>query len=187
MPKIYQLYLLFCLNLFLSPSLIGQSYSIGGGIVYNATLEVPGLNFRAYHNIGEHFCFGPEFAIFLSKETSDEEKNESIFLWEINLMGHYIFEISENLGFYPIIGLNYTKEKETIEYLSTDETDTATQDAFGLNMGSGFHVPINKITPFLEYTYVASSLSEHSIIAGIFYTFGSLPPEEEEEVGFNQF
>ena len=172
------LYNLLFLSLFCIQHLSGQNYSVGGGIAYNATLDTPGLNLRGYHNIGESFCFGPEFGIFLPKETIEGDKKEQKFIWEVNLIAHYIFELHEKIGVYPIAGLNYTNEKETIEYLSTGESEKETIDAFGLNIGAGFHLPFKQVTPFAEYTYIASSLSEHTIIVGLFFTLGERTEEE---------
>ena len=180
MIKIFNAFCLILLSLLFIQNANCQTYSIGGGVAYNNTLEIPGLNLRAYKNIGESFCFGTEFGIFLPKETIEGDKKEDKFVWEVNLVTHYVFELKEKIGIYPVLGLNYTREKETIEYLSSGETEEATIDAIGFNMGAGIHYPVKHVTPFAEYAYVTGTLSEHAVIVGLFFTIGKNSEENEK-------
>lgn len=176
--------LLICISLFIlffSVNSYAQHISLGGGIPYNFTAETPGLNLRGYYNMGEHFCFGPELTFFLPKtEIHDMEEIETT-IWEINVNAHYIFEVSEHLGIYPIIGLNYTREKEDISYLLTGETEEKMVDAVGMNIGGGFHLPLPHFVPFVEYEYVVGDLSEHILTVGIFFSIGEENESEEKE------
>ncbi len=158
-----------------------QKISIGGGMPYNVTVEAPGLNLRGYYNVNESFCFGPEFTFFFPGTESKAEEEIEKSIWEINLNAHYVFELNEQLGVYPILGFNYTREKEDINYAFTNEKATKTKEAFGLNLGGGFHVPLPQFTPFVEYEYVVSSLSEHIITVGVFFNIGGANKETEIE------
>ena len=158
-----------------------QHFSAGGGIPFNITVETPGLNLRGYYNMGEHFCFGPEFTFFLPKnETHGDEETETT-IWEFNLNAHYIFELNERLGIYPVFGFNYTQEREEITFLPSGEKEGETIDAFGINLGGGLHVPFPKFIPFIEYEYVVGDLSEHIVTVGLFFNLGKKDPDNEKE------
>lgn len=178
--KLLQLSWLLFLIGFLPTNVHAQHFSAGGGVAYNATVETPGLNLRGYYNKGEHFCFGPEFTYFFPKNETHGDEAIKTSVWEINFNAHYIFEVNERLGVYPLFGFNYTKEKEAITYLSKAETKEESVDAFGVNLGAGLHVPLPKFTPFIEYEYVASNLSEHVITLGFFVNLGKKDAVHEE-------
>jgi len=161
---------IFLLTTFSIQAQTENSVSVGGGLPYNFTTEQFGLNARAYYNIGKTICFGPEFVYFFpqTETIGDEEITKNTF--EINFNIHYIFELTHHLGAYPVIGLNYTNEREEIELFDTKET--INQDIFGANIGGGFHYGFKKATPFIEYVYIASELREHIVTAGLLFTIG---------------
>jgi len=169
-----------------SSNLIGQHISLGGGIPYNATSETVGINLRGYYNIEEHICFGPEFTYFFPRTVTVDDEEIETLIWEINFNAHYIFEVSEGLGVYPIFGLNYTREIENIDFLSSGMAERIVVDAIGLNIGGGFHVPQPSFIPFVEYEYVVGDLSEHIITAGVFFTIGRGNEEIEIHESENQ-
>jgi len=159
----------------------GQSFSLGGGIPYNLTAEVPGINLRAYYNIKDKICFGPELTFFAPKTIMHDDEEIKTNIWEFNWNFHYIVEVSEHLGIYPIVGFNYTQEKEDITFMSSGEDKTETINALGINIGGGFHRPLENMVPFLEYEYVLGDLSEHIITAGVFFTIGKEHSSSKEE------
>jgi len=173
-----KLSLLLLLSLF-SSGLVGQHISLGGGIPYNATAETFGINLRGYYNFKEHICFGPEFTLFFPRTTTFDDEEIETLIWEFNFNAHYIFEVSENIGAYPILGFNYTREIEDITFLSNGMIERKTVDAIGLNIGGGFHIPQPSFVPFLEYEYILGDLSEHIITAGVIFTLGSSDEEKE--------
>lgn len=134
-----------------------HSISTGIGTAISTELETLGINGRAYYNLNHRICFGPEFSYFKKGETE---------LLDFNLVAHYIFE-TKIVGFYPLIGLNYTIEKEELEI--TNDEDTVT--AFGLKVGVGAHRNFGNLTVFLEYSRVQSELADNFIATGVFYTF----------------
>ena len=133
----------------------GISITIGTGIEYSDELNGIGNNIRAYYNIGEHICFGPEYSYF---------KKDEVELFDFNLVGHYIFELPFG-GFYPLLGANYSIEKE--EGPIEEERETA----FGVVFGGGFHKTFKNVTVFIEYSRVESDLADNFGTFGIMYTF----------------
>ena len=79
------------------------------------------------------------------------------------------------MGVYPVVGLNYSQEKE--EYTDTGEEETLKK--WGANLGIGTHYAVNKFTVFLEYDHLFSNLSQNTFILGVFYTFGEKSEEGE--------
>ena len=117
-----------------------NSLSFGPAVTYSFPLNAAGINSRLYYNIGERICFGPEFAYLKKGEET---------IYDFNFMGHFIFE-TKIIGIYPLIGANYTIEK------NHGETD----EAFGLVFGGGFHRNFNWITVFAEYSHIESRLRD---------------------------
>ena len=165
MKLIFSSFLLF----FATCCLSAQSISVGGGIPYNVELDRLGLNARGYYNIGKHFCFGPEYSIFLPKRETIGDENKKVLVSEVNLNAHFIFEINELLAFYPLVGLNYTREFEKVTYLSDGRMESKGYNFYGANLGAGFHVALPKFVPFFEYEYVIGDLEEHIFIVGLFF------------------
>jgi hypothetical protein len=126
-----------------------NSITVGLGVPYSLDLNLGGINARAYYNLGEQFCFGPEVSFF---------KNNKIELLDFNLIAHYIFE-TKWIGIYPLVGLNYTSEQFDLE----------TENAFGVVFGVGVHRNFKKVTAFAEYNRVESELPDQFITLGLMY------------------
>ncbi|MEL7002287.1 MAG: outer membrane beta-barrel protein [Bacteroidota bacterium] len=151
----------------------GQSYSAAVGAAYGDDINTVGVHARGYYNFPNgRVCFGPEFTYFENKEEVDGNIREEISLWEINFNAHFIFELSHKVGFYPVIGANFSHEREDIFVNNTFEEEETLQE-WGVNAGAGFHYLINpKWIIFSEWDHLFSDLSQNTFTIGIFYTFG---------------
>ncbi|MFT6337258.1 MAG: hypothetical protein ACI86M_002527 [Saprospiraceae bacterium] len=136
---------------------------------WSFNLETPGINARSYFFLNDKICLGPEFTYFFDKTEvhGNEEITTSAFVIDLN--GHYVFEIIEHsLGVYPVMGLNFTREKESIQVL--EETEEHTSKAFGFNLGIGAEVPLSKrINLFGEFTHTFSTLEDNVMFLGLNY------------------
>ena len=162
-------YVITFLLLFTISSLSAQKFALGGGVPFNVSTEAVGLNLRAYYNLNEKICFGPELSYFFPTTEIHEDEEIGTKVIEFNFNAHYIFELTHKIGIYPVIGLNYTIEKEEIKYLNEERTEDEYHRTFGMNIGGGFHIPLSKFTPFAEYEYVLGDLKEHIITLGVFF------------------
>jgi hypothetical protein len=132
---------------------------------WSFNLETPGINARAYFFLNKYICFGPEFTYFFEKTTIGENDDITItnaFTFDFN--SHYVFEVMEHhrLGIYPILGLNYTNEKET------EHGETHLDEAFGLNLGAGFETPLSeKIHLFSEFIHTFSTIQDNVLFLGV--------------------
>lgn len=154
---------LISLLLLLISSLLSnaQSIMIGAGGSYGTSIEQFAPNFRLYYGLNEHLCFGPEFSYFPTSIHGDE----SIQLTEYGFVAHYIFELKEHIGIYPLLGINYSVEE------SNHLGSIHTQNVFGASIGAGIHMNIKNIYPFIEYKYLTGALSQNSFSLGIIYNF----------------
>jgi len=136
-----------------------QSLMIGAGGSYGTSVEQFGLNSRLYYGLNEKLCFGPEFAYFPAIVKGDEK----IQLNEYGFVVHYIIEVKEKIGFYPLTGINYSNEKRDHLGLTYEE------NAFGASFGAGMHFSINNFLPFVEYKYITGKLSQNTVSLGMIY------------------
>jgi len=133
-----------------------SSFTIGVAGVYGFGFSGAGMNARAYYNLTEQFCFGPEVS-FLS--VSDQS------LTDINLVAHYILDL-KGIGVYPVGGINYS-----IETKNSEEHGSHTKKAWGLVTGVGVHRNFKRFTLFTEYSHHFSSIPDNLIALGALITF----------------
>lgn len=132
-----------------------RSYSMGLGVPWSFHFESIGINARGYYNIGNQFCFGPEF-YYLQTDHAE--------VFDVDLIAHYIFN-TPWVGVYPVGGANYT-----VEWKETDKSGTKQEDAFGATFGIGIHRHVGAFTAFAEYTRVENKFGDAFITVGLLYT-----------------
>lgn len=95
-------------------------FTIGGGFddINNATL---GLDYR--------YCIFDNFRI--NPSLTYNVKNDFLSAWAIDLNAHYVFNLSDWFGFYPLAGLDLSFWKASNGQVSYNET------RFGANIGLG--------------------------------------------------
>ncbi|WP_160114818.1 outer membrane beta-barrel protein [Aquimarina sp. AU474] len=125
--------------------------------------ELIGINGRFYYGLNEQICFGPEVTYFPYQ--SIDSDNELAIL-DLNVNVHYIFEVSEKLGFYPLTGINYTIEKER---LIEQNDQNEEENEFGLNYGFGAHYNLKKFFAFAEFKGVSGKLNDEFITIGVIF------------------
>lgn len=153
--------------LFMSPmSMIPQVGIVGGaGAVLELDEGLYGTNTRFFYGPNEQICFGPEISFFPYQEVNDAYK---ISILDLNFNAHYIFELNDKLGIYPLTGINYTVEKEQ---LIAQNDETKKEDEFGLNYGFGAHYNLNHFFVFSEFKGIVGPLSDEFITIGIIIPF----------------
>lgn len=158
-----------------------QTLSIGAGVIYGDDIKSAGVHLRGYYNLpNEKVCFGPEYSYFL--ETSETKNGEEISLQlsEVNFNAHYLIEVSENWGIYPLGGANLSFETETVKHSGVLMTHT--HSFWGINLGAGIHRPIGRWVLFSEYDHLFSNPSQNSFLLGAFFTFS----KEHKEQGIKE-
>ncbi len=169
----------------LSTDLFSQRYDFGLGSVYGSEINSPGLNTRYYVNSNDHrFCFGPEFTIFYPHEEAYGALTKTKKLWEFNLNAHINFMLIGNLGFYPLIGLNHSRESEELSQ-ARGENGFLVKNEWGMNLGIGLHYDLPKhYILFCEYDYLLSPLGQHTVMLGALVGFGQIKSNDDSEPVF---
>ncbi len=150
-----------------------STISAGAAAAYGTDIDQVGVNVRAYLNSSNHrICFGPELTYFPTVTERGDHATEERELLEFNFNGHFLFELVENLAFYPLTGLNFSREREEVfEDDVLEESKTLTE--WGWNVGAGLHYQLNsRWILFAEYDYLISELSQHTLSTGVLMTFG---------------
>lgn len=143
----------------------GQEGSmIGLGPSLEIEESLVGINGRLFYGINESFCFGPEVTFFPKQEINDQYKLSII---DLNVNGHYIFEIIPKLGVYPLSGINYTIETE---YLITQSEENESKVAIGWNYGLGAHYDFGSLFAFAEFKGITGELHDEFITIGIIFS-----------------
>ena len=146
-----------------------QGWLLGIAPSFELDEELIGTNIRVYYGVNEHFCFGPEASIFTFQSINSEQ---DIAISDLNFNAHYIFEIANKLGVYPLTGLNYTIETErTLDVIEREE-------AFAINYGFGIHYKVGELFIFSEFKGITGELKDEFITAGVIYSF---PSKKEKE------
>ncbi|MGH1336246.1 MAG: outer membrane beta-barrel protein [Aureispira sp.] len=160
----------------------GLSFNLGG--LYGFNFQHPGFNARVYYLANENLCFGPELSYFLPKKEFSNNQEITTSLYEFNFNFHYQFEVTHHLGIYPLIGYNYSVEREQLlDNNGSIEIEIETQNASGINIGAGMHIPIGSLYLFAEYNYVLSfgDLDDHVVLVGVFYALKFNKEKKEHE------
>ena len=144
----------------------------GLGASYELDQQLLGVNARLFYGPNHHFCFGPEISIFPYQKVNAEYEETII---DLNINGHYIFELTHKLGVYALSGINYSIEKER-GIANSKETEQL--DAFGLNYGVGAHYNLGKVFLFLEFKGLIGQLSDEFITIGTMFHLSSKKEKE---------
>ena len=137
--------------------------SAGAGGIYGKGPGKGGLNLRGYYNIGaQKLCFGPEFSIFQKSSAH----GRSLRTIELGLIGHYIFHLSPNSGFYPLTGPNLS-----IERIGGNKSDPHTERIWGWNAGAGIHLAYGNWAPFAEWKYIFGKAEQQAFAIGLICNF----------------
>ena len=157
--------ILFCFGLIQKSN---AQIMIGAGGSYGDDIQQFAPNLRIYFFPNHKICFGPEFAYFPKIKEGGIEKE----LTEFGISGHYIFKLSESIGFYPLVGINYAIETERELDIHEEKT------SLGLNLGGGFHLEYGRFFPFAEYKYVTSDLAQSVFSIGVLFNISKTEKED---------
>ncbi len=141
----------------------GNSILIGLAPTLALKESLYGVNGRFYYGVNDAFCFGPEVSYFPYQDRGPTFEKMII---DLNINAHYIFELSEKIGLYPLSGINYTIEKERV-LAATNEGEK--EEAFGINYGLGVHYRFNTFFIFSEFKGILGHLNAEFISAGVIF------------------
>ncbi|MEP1032182.1 hypothetical protein [Ekhidna sp.] len=144
-------YLLFCaifLPFLLSAQMKESGVAPGASVVMG---EHTGVNLRFHYFPSHKMCFGLESNLFPKSGHSVSEG------MELTLNGHFILEVSEHWGVYPLVGAGW----KNLEH----------ESGFRALTGGGLHGNYGRLAPYVEYIYSSGFEPEGIFIIGTFFTF----------------
>lgn len=169
--------ILIIIILFLSSFQIASAQAYIGSLdvtgAYSFNLETPGINFRSYLFATEEICFGPEFTYFFPVREVHGQVSTELSVYTIDLNAHYFINLSKHhsFGIYPILGIDYTREKE--EETEFGEVHEKTVNAIGLNTGIGFEKSLfHRVNLFSEFIHTFSELEDNVLFLGVNFHWG---------------
>lgn len=146
MRKVLFYMLLF--PLLLSAQMKENGVAPGASVVLG---EHTGVNLRLHYFPNHKMCFGLESNLF---PKSGHSLSEGM---EVTFNGHFIFEVSEHLGVYPLVGAGW----KNLEH----------ESGFRALTGGGLHGKYGRLAPYVEYIYSSGFEPEGIVIIGTFFTF----------------
>ena len=92
-------------------------------------------------------------------------------MWNLSVNGHFLLPLTENVTFYPLLGLGVANISATARFGSASAT--ASQNYLGLNIGAGldFRISENAVVNFEPRYLVTSEGNIYSVRIGVSFEF----------------
>lgn len=138
-----------------------QQGSMGAGINLGYGSEIKSMEIGAKFQYGITNNIRGEVAwdYFLEKDY--------VSMWDLNITGHYLFNVAEKINVYPLAGLHYAKVK-----VDFGEFGSASDGEIGFHLGGGAEYQITpNIKADIEAKYQFSSTDQAVISVGLVYQF----------------
>jgi hypothetical protein len=136
---------------------------LGTGVTYCSYINNGGLNANITYRVIGNLHIGPDFSALLNQEVEENGKKTIRKELEYNFNGQYIFELSEKVGVYPLVGVNWSNVTDHPEG-QAPETKLVT----ALNAGIGLEIKLSKVRLFFESKWV-TQLGKYDLTTGILF------------------
>lgn len=100
-----------------------QSQAVGVNLGYGSEIETFSIGVKYQHGITDAIRGEVAFNYFF--------ENQGLSMWDIDVTGHYLFNVAEKVKVYPLAGLTYTNVKVDWGFGS------ASDGKLGVNLGGG--------------------------------------------------
>lgn len=130
-----------------------QSVGLALGYAFDTNNATIALDYR--YNITDEWRLAPSIGVYV--------KNDHISAWAIDMNAHYVFKLSEMVGFYPLAGLS-------LSFWDVYKHDTT---RFGANLGLGAELyATDNITVGIEAKYnIIKHYDQANLAVRIGYNF----------------
>ena len=141
-------------------------FSMAANLNYGTEIESLGVGLRAQYGFAERMRGVAEYKYYIDRHNLSE--------WEINLDGHYIIGSSDELLFYPIVGLKFSRW--TYDPSRSDKSSSNNKysnNRLGLNLGFGSQIALSDntfIQPEIKYELI-KDYSQFVFGVGFVYQF----------------
>lgn len=142
-------------------------FSVSANLNYGTDIETLGAGLRAQYGFTSNIRGALEYKYYFSRD------NRSA--WEWNANAHYVFGSKDELVFYPLVGLKFTRQ--TYDFSGLPEYNIPafkkSNNRLGLNLGFGSNIAIGEkwfLQPEVSYEFI-KDYSQLVISAGVMYRF----------------
>ena len=136
---------------------------LGGGLAYGTEIENIGIQVGGTYAINDEIRAAADIVYYFT----GEDVPGVDFNWlEINANGHYMFVDEEDLDFYALGGINFTRlsyDFPNNEFFDLDDSQTEV----GLNVGAGLEYAVNFGNLYAEVKYVLSDADQLVLSGGV--------------------
>ena len=150
-------------------------YSISAGVSHERQFESTGSHIRMYYHLHEHVRFHAGYTYFLEVTHNEGNQTVSNELRSLNLNFNYVILIGKRLGFYPILGFNYSYGSETIQDDVSKFEDF--NETLGINAGFGFGYQMGRFMPYIESNSIMNNIYYLVFKAGLAVSLGKTKKE----------
>ena len=134
---------------------------IGAQLTYGTEISEIAIGANAEFDITDKIAVSPSFNYYLIG-------TEGVSFWELNGNGHYNFINDDSIGFYGLLGLNYTAVSVDTGGFGSFGGGSASDGNLGLNIGAGANFKVGgNIIPFAEIRYLANSFGQLVFSGGV--------------------
>lgn len=143
-------------------------FSVAGNLNYGTEIESLGVGLRAQYGFDEHIRGVGEYKYYIDRH--------NMSAWEINADLHYVFGSSDELVFYPIGGLKFTRWTYDSSRGSMNSNEPKFKESYnriGLNLGVGSQIALSEktfIQPEIKYEFM-KDFSQFVFSVGFGYQF----------------
>ncbi|MDH6311750.1 opacity protein-like surface antigen [Parabacteroides sp. PFB2-10] len=135
----------------------GQS-SVGANVGYGFDSEHVSLGIDYRYSITDEVRIAPSITHFV--------KNNNLSAWNFDVNAHYLVQLSDMFGFYPLAGLSLSLWKADLGRFEEFFQGNGNENRFGVNVGLGAEVyATQNITVGLEVKYHIIKDFDQALIA----------------------
>lgn len=144
-----------------------QKISFDLAAIRNTHSSLNGLNVSCFYHFNEKIAGGIEVNRFFPATHHLAGEKLQLSAWDLDINFHYLLTLHEHLKFYPLTGISYTAEKESVA--GTEAVWTTREQFFSFNTGAGLLFEYGRWSPHIEYSYTWGHINQRFLLAGISY------------------
>ena len=156
----------FCIVLLLVMQLLtvtlkAQNFSVDIAAIRNHSLQLHGANASLFYHFTKHLSAGIEVNRFFGAQKIKLGEMVRLSAWDFDLNIHYYLPASRQIILYPVLGISYSREKET------KLNGTELHHLSYVNTGAGILFGNRIVKPHIEFILANGRKTEQLVIAGL--------------------
>ncbi len=136
--------------------------------IRNMRNHINGLNLSCFYHFDEKFSVGVEMNRFFPAVRNVDAEEVELSAWDFDLNAHYLFPLSKQIKYYPLLGISHTSEKEKQRVKNEAEYERF----WSFNTGAGVLLEYKRWAPHIEYNFTWGKENQQFLLIGISYEIG---------------